>query len=75
MMTLTKRLLADCSGASTAEYALILAVVGLGIGGASLSLGANVGAASNSQSTALCKMNFTTEGSSTTTGSASTCGS
>ena len=35
--------LADESGASVAEYALILAVVGVAIGAAALALGQNVG--------------------------------
>lgn len=43
--------LRDESGASAAEYALILAIVGVGIGAAALALGANVreaiGTASN----------------------------
>jgi pilus assembly protein Flp/PilA len=34
--------LRDESGASAAEYALIIAIVGVGIGAAALSLGANV---------------------------------
>ena len=38
-------LLRDDSGASAAEYALILAIVGVGIGAAALTLGGNVRAA------------------------------
>ena len=38
-------LLRDESGASAAEYALILAIVGVGIGAAALTLGGNVRAA------------------------------
>ena len=38
-------LLKDESGASAAEYALIIAVVGVGIGAAALILGANVATA------------------------------
>jgi pilus assembly protein Flp/PilA len=50
MKTFLKRFAADESGASAAEYALILAVVGVAIGGAALLLadeikGAMVGAA------------------------------
>ena len=45
MKTFLKTFLADESGASAAEYALILAIVGVGIGAAALTLGANVGAA------------------------------
>lgn len=37
-----KNFIADESGASAAEYALIIAVVGVGIGAAALVLGANV---------------------------------
>lgn len=37
-----KNFIADESGASAAEYALIIAVVGVGIGAAALLLGANV---------------------------------
>lgn len=51
MKTFLKSFLNDESGASAAEYALILAIVGVGVGAAALSLGANVeaaiGAASN----------------------------
>ena len=43
MKTFLKTFLADESGASAAEYALILAIVGVGIGAAALTLGANVG--------------------------------
>ena len=45
MKTFLKTFLADDTGASAAEYALILAIVGVGIGAAALSLGANVRAA------------------------------
>lgn len=51
MKTFLKTFLADESGASAAEYALIIAVVGVGIGAAALVLGSNVetavGAAAN----------------------------
>jgi pilus assembly protein Flp/PilA len=40
-----REFLRDESGASAAEYALILAIVGAGIGGAALVLGNNVDAA------------------------------
>lgn len=43
--------LRDESGASAAEYALIIAIVGVGIGAAALSLGANVQAAIGDAST------------------------
>lgn len=42
MKTFLKTFLRDESGASAAEYALIIAVVGVGIGAAALLLGANV---------------------------------
>ena len=45
MKTFLKTFLADETGASAAEYALILAIVGVGIGAAALALGANVRAA------------------------------
>lgn len=45
MKTFLKTFLADESGASAAEYALILAVVGVAVGAAALALGTNVGAA------------------------------
>jgi len=43
MKTFLKTFLAEDSGASAAEYALILAVVGIAIGAAALTLGQNVG--------------------------------
>jgi pilus assembly protein Flp/PilA len=50
-MTFLKKFLADESGASAAEYALIIAIVGVGIGATALALGSNVttaiGGASN----------------------------
>lgn len=42
MKTFLKTFLTDESGASAAEYALILAIVGVFIGAAALGLGANV---------------------------------
>ncbi len=42
MTNFLKNFIADESGASAAEYALIIAVVGVGIGAAALVLGANV---------------------------------
>lgn len=42
MKTFIKNFVRDESGASAAEYALILAIVGVGIGAAALALGANV---------------------------------
>jgi pilus assembly protein Flp/PilA len=45
MKTFLKTFLTDESGASADEYALILAIVGVGIGAAALALGNNVTAA------------------------------
>jgi pilus assembly protein Flp/PilA len=42
MKTFLKNFIADESGASAAEYALIIAIVGVGIGAAALVLGNNV---------------------------------
>ena len=42
MKTFLKTFLNDESGASAAEYALLLAIVGVAIGAAALMLGANV---------------------------------
>ncbi len=51
MKTFLKTFLTDETGASAAEYALILAIVGVGIGAAALSLGANVRSAIGDAST------------------------
>lgn len=45
MKNFLKTFIADESGASAAEYALIIAIVGVGIGAAALALGTNVTAA------------------------------
>lgn len=45
MKDFLKTFLKDESGASAAEYALIIAIVGVGIGAAALALGNNVTAA------------------------------
>lgn len=42
MKTFLKSFIADESGASAAEYALIIAIVGVGVGAAALALGSNV---------------------------------
>ena len=42
MKSFIKTFLREEDGASAAEYALILAIVAVGIGGAALTLGANV---------------------------------
>jgi pilus assembly protein Flp/PilA len=52
--------LRDESGASAAEYALIIAIVGVGIGAAALSLGANVQAAIGGASTDVYECNNAT---------------
>lgn len=62
--------LRDESGASAAEYALIIAIVGVGIGAAALALGANVEAAignasnevydCNNNASAAASSNYTT---------------
>lgn len=44
-MTFIRNFIRDESGASAAEYALIIAIVGVGIGAAALALGNNVVAA------------------------------
>ncbi|WP_325049103.1 Flp family type IVb pilin [Tsuneonella amylolytica] len=44
-MAFIKKFIVDESGASAAEYALIIAIVGVGIGAAALALGNNVTAA------------------------------
>ena len=44
-MSFIRNFVRDESGASAAEYALIIAIVGVGIGAAALALGANVTAA------------------------------
>lgn len=62
MLNRLKGLLSSQSGSSAAEYALIVAVVGIGIGAASLALGANTGAAVNDGSGDLYAMNFAPEG-------------
>ena len=50
MTNFIKNFIADESGASAAEYALIIAIVAVGIGAAALALGANVEAAIGSSS-------------------------
>lgn len=45
MINFLKTFVRDESGASAAEYALILAIVGVGIGAAALALGGNIRAA------------------------------
>jgi len=50
MTTMLKNLWNDQSGASAAEYALILAIVGVGIAAAALTLGGSIGNAMNKAS-------------------------
>ncbi len=64
MKTFLKNFIADESGASAAEYALIIAVVGVGIGAAALVLGANVTSAVGSAANDVynCNTNSTMSG-------------
>ena len=57
MKTFIKNFIADESGASAAEYALIIAVVGVGIGAAALVLGANVEQAVGNAATEVANCN------------------
>jgi pilus assembly protein Flp/PilA len=50
MVKLIKSLLTDDSGASAAEYALILAIVGTGIAAAAIYLGTSISGAMNEAS-------------------------
>ena len=50
MVKLFKNLLSDNSGASAAEYALILAIVGTGIAAAAIYLGTTISGAMNEAS-------------------------
>jgi pilus assembly protein Flp/PilA len=52
-MTLIKNLWADDSGASAAEYALILAIVGTGIALAAIGLGGAIKGAINKSTTCI----------------------
>ncbi len=60
MTNFIKTFIRDESGASAAEYALIIAIVGVGIGAAALSLGANVKAAIGDASTDVYNCNNST---------------
>ena len=62
MKTFLKTFVADDSGASAAEYALILAVVGVAIGAAALALGTNVGASITNASNTVKKCGETAAG-------------
>jgi pilus assembly protein Flp/PilA len=52
-MRIPLRLLRDCKGASAAEYALILAILGTGIAIAALTLGQNIKNALGATGTAI----------------------
>jgi pilus assembly protein Flp/PilA len=65
MKTFLKTFVADESGASAAEYALIIAIVGVGIGAAALALGANVTQAVGNASNEVNKCNSNTDSVST----------
>ncbi|WP_225899913.1 Flp family type IVb pilin [Croceicoccus gelatinilyticus] len=67
MKTFIKNFVADEAGASAAEYALIIAVVGVGIGAAALVLGANVKQAVDGASTDVFNCNTTAASSVTAT--------
>jgi pilus assembly protein Flp/PilA len=60
MSTLIKALWADDSGASAAEYALILAIVGTGIALAALGLGGAISGEMNNASSCITNPNSTT---------------
>jgi pilus assembly protein Flp/PilA len=54
-MTMIKNLLLDDSGASAAEYALILAIVGTGIAVAAYTLGTSISNAMNKASNCISR--------------------
>ena len=60
MTKFLKNFAADESGASAAEYALILAIVGTGIAGAAFLLGDAIGGAMNTATS--CITNATSQG-------------
>jgi pilus assembly protein Flp/PilA len=57
MSNFVKSFLADENGASAAEYALILAIIGSGIAVASLALGASISGAMTKASTCITTPN------------------
>jgi pilus assembly protein Flp/PilA len=57
MTNLIKNFLADEAGASAAEYALILAIVGTGIAVAALALGGAISGAMNRATTTIAATN------------------
>jgi pilus assembly protein Flp/PilA len=56
-MTMIKNLLLDDSGASAAEYALILAIVGTGIAVAAYGLGVSISGAMNKAANCVANSN------------------
>ncbi len=73
MKTFLKNFVADETGASAAEYALIIAVVGVGIGAAALILGANVQEAVGNAANDVYKCNNASGTAGTYTSGTSTC--
>ena len=73
MTNFLKNFVHDESGASAAEYALILAIVGVAIGGAALTLGGNVRAAIGDAAKDVHKCNNGTYAASSTSVVATTC--
>lgn len=58
-----KKFLSDETGASAAEYGLIIAIIGVGLGAASLALGANVAFAVGSAAQDIAALNTAPSGS------------
>ncbi|MGX7953475.1 Flp family type IVb pilin [Tsuneonella sp. HG249] len=75
MKNFLKTFVADESGASAAEYALIIAIVGVGIGAAALVLGNNVTAAIGGAANDVdqCNKSTTNKGVSTSWSPSDTC--
>ena len=73
MTDFLKTFLRDESGASAAEYALILAIVGVAIGAAALTLGGNVRAAISNAAVSVHKCNNATYPTTSTSTVATTC--
>lgn len=53
MVTFIRNFVRDEAGASAAEYALILAIVGTGIAAAAVTLGTSIGTAMNTAATCI----------------------
>lgn len=73
MTNFLKNFVRDESGASAAEYALILAIVGVAIGAAALTLGGNVRAAIGDAAVEVHKCNNATQPSGSTSVVADAC--